>query len=87
MTSKPTNSRKAAAEIIAQWMESEAFPDRQLDALKSDQGFMREVVHGIVRYHAVFDWLEARWLKKPPELYFKALLRVGLYQLLFMDHV
>lgn len=81
------NSRLAAAEIVAQWMEDESFPDRQLAKLQHDHAFVLEVVNGVVRNRQIFQWLENQWLKNEPQPFFKAVLWVGLYQLLFMDHV
>jgi 16S rRNA (cytosine967-C5)-methyltransferase len=79
------NSRLAAAEIIALWLEDGSFPDRQLAGIRENHAFVLEVVNGVVRNRNIFDWLERRWLKKPPQPFFKAVLYVGLYQLLFMD--
>jgi len=79
------NSRLAAAEIITLWLVDGSFPDRQLAGVKENHAFVLEVVNGVVRNRNVFDWLEAQWLKKAPQPFFKAVLDVGLYQLLFMD--
>jgi len=79
------NSRLAAAEIIARWLVDGSFPDRQLAGVQQSHAFVLEVVNGVVRNRNIFDWLEAQWLKKAPQPFFKAVLDVGLYQLLFMD--
>jgi 16S rRNA (cytosine967-C5)-methyltransferase len=79
------NSRLVAAEIIAQWLEDGSFPDRQLAGIRENHAFVLEVVNGVVRNRNIFDWLGRRWLKKAPQPFFKAVLYVGLYQLLFMD--
>ena len=79
------NSRLAATEIIAQWLVDGSFPDRQLAGIQKDHAFVLEVVNGVVRNRKIFDWLGSQWLKKPPQPFFKAVLYVGLYQLLFMD--
>lgn len=79
------NSRLAAAEIIALWIADGSFPDRQLAGIQENHAFVLEVVNGVVRNRNIFDWLENQWLKKAPQPFFKAVLRVGLYQLLFMD--
>jgi len=79
------NSRQVAAEIVAQWMEDGSFPDRQLAKIRNDHAFVMEVVNGVVRNRNVFDWLERRWVQKTPQPYFRAVLHVGLYQLLFME--
>lgn len=79
------NSRLVAAEIIALWLEDGSFPDRQLAGIRESHAFVLEVVNGVVRNRNIFDWLASRWLKNPPQPFFKAVLYVGLYQLLFMD--
>jgi 16S rRNA (cytosine967-C5)-methyltransferase len=84
---KKRNSRLVAAEIIFQWLENQRFPDRQLAQVRHDHAFVMEVVNGVVRNRNIFQWLEAQWLKKAPQPFFQAVLRVGLYQLLFMDQV
>ena len=86
MTQKK-NSRLVAAEIIFQWLENQSFPDRQLARLRYDHAFVLEVVNGVVRNRNIFLWIESQWLKKEPALFYRAVLWVGLYQLLFMDHV
>lgn len=87
MVEKKKNSRLVAAEILAQWMEDESFPDRQLAKLQHDHAFVLEVVNGVVRNRQIFQWIENQWLKSEPQTIFKAVLWVGLYQLLFMDNV
>ena len=79
------NSRLAAAEIVARWLVDGSFPDRQLAGIQESHAFVLEVVNGVVRNRSIFDWLERQWLKKSPQPFFKAVLYVGLYQLLFMD--
>jgi 16S rRNA (cytosine967-C5)-methyltransferase len=84
---KKKNSRLVAADIIAQWLEDQSFPDRQLAKLEHDHAFVLEVVNGVVRNQNIFQWLETKWLKSRPQPFFRAVLQVGLYQLLFMDNV
>ncbi|MDH3981673.1 MAG: 16S rRNA (cytosine(967)-C(5))-methyltransferase RsmB [Kiritimatiellaceae bacterium] len=84
---KKRNSRLVAAEIVFQWLENQSFPDRQLAKLEHDHAFILEVVNGTVRNRQILQWLEDQWLKSEPQLFFKAVLWVGLYQLLFMDNV
>ena len=79
------NSRLVAAEIVAEWLSDGRFPDRRLAAVRSDHAFILEVVNGIVRNRSILEWIESRWLKTPPEYFFKAVLYVGLYQLLFTE--
>ncbi len=84
---KKKNSRLVAAEIVSQWLENQQFPDRQLAKIEQDHAFILELVNGVVRGRAVFQWLEDAWLKSEPKRFFKAVLWVGLYQILFMDNV
>ncbi len=85
MTKK--NSRLVAAEIISQWMVERHFPDRQLAKVEHDNAFIMEVVNGVIRKRNILQWLEQGMVPKEPEPFFKAVLYVGLYQLLFMDNV
>ncbi|MBN2163728.1 MAG: 16S rRNA (cytosine(967)-C(5))-methyltransferase RsmB [Pontiellaceae bacterium] len=79
------NSRLTAARIVAEWFELGSFPDRQLARITQDHAFILEVVNGVVRNLAVLNWLESRWVQKEPSAFVKAVLHVGLYQLLFME--
>lgn len=81
------NSRLVAAEIITQWLVDRRFPDRQLARIEHDNAFIMEVVNGVVRNHNILRWLEQGMVPSEPEPFFKAVLYVGLYQLLFMDNV
>lgn len=84
---KKKNSRLVAAEIISQWLVDRRFPDRELAKVEHDNAFIMEVVNGVVRKRNILEWLEQGMVPKEPEAFFKAVLYVGLYQLLFMDHV
>ncbi|MEN7972307.1 MAG: 16S rRNA (cytosine(967)-C(5))-methyltransferase RsmB [Verrucomicrobiota bacterium] len=84
---KKKNSRLVAAEIISQWLVDRRFPDRQLAKVEHDNAFIMEVVNGVVRNRNILQWLEQGMVPKEPEPFFKAVLYVGLYQLLFMDNV
>ncbi len=84
---KKKNSRLVAAEILTQWFVDRHFPDRELAKVEHDNAFVMEVVNGVVRNRNVLQWLEQGMVPKEPEPFFKAVLYVGLYQLLFMDNV
>lgn len=84
---KKRNSRLVAAEILSQWMVDRRFPDRHLAKLEHDNAFIMEVVNGVVRNRNILEWLEQGMVPKEPEPFFKAVLYVGLYQLLFMNNV
>ena len=81
------NSRLVAAEIVAQWLEDRRFPDRQLAKVRHDNAFVMEVVNGVVRNRNILQWLERGMVPREPEPFFRAVLYVGLYQLLFMDGI
>jgi len=80
------NSRLIAAEIIAEWLADQRFPDRRLARLQQDHAFVLEMVNGVVRNRQILQWIENQWLKNEPACLFKAILWVGLYQLLFMEN-
>jgi len=84
---KKRNSRLVAAEILTQWFVDRRFPDRQLAKIEHDNAFVMEVVNGVVRNRNILQWLEQGMVPKEPEPFFKAVLYVGLYQLLLMDNV
>ncbi len=84
---KKKNSRLVAAEIVSQWFVDRRFPDRQLAKVEHDHAFIMEVVNGVVRNHNILQWLEQGMVPKEPDPFFKAVLYVGLYQLLFMERV
>lgn len=84
---KKRNSRLVAAEIICEWLEDQSFPDRKLAKLEHDHAFILEMVNGVVRNCEIMQWIENKWLKSEPEMFFKAVLWVGLYQMLFMKNV
>ena len=84
---KKKNSRLVASEIISQWFIDRRFPDKQLAKVEHDHAFVMEVVNGVVRNHNILQWLEQGMIAKEPEPFFKAVLYVGRYQLLFMDNV
>ena len=83
---KKENSRLVAAEIVCEWLTDQRFPDRQLTRLRQDHAFVMEVVNGVIRNYNILEWLANKWIKNDPQPIFKALLYVGLYQLLFMDN-
>lgn len=82
---KKKNSRQVAAGIISEWLADGRFPDRQLAKVEENHAFILEVVNGVVRNRAIFEWLGKKWIRNAPVEYVLAVLYVGLYQLLFMD--
>ncbi|MCX6997864.1 MAG: hypothetical protein NTV49_12450, partial [Kiritimatiellaeota bacterium] len=81
------NARGTAARIVAEWLTRGDFPDRQLDAVAADHAFVMEMVLGVVRWRRALEWLLRKLAPRPPDRPVRALLLVGLYQLLWMDDV
>ncbi len=81
------NSRGIAAKIIAQWMENENFPDRQLSEIRQDRAFITELVYGVVRRKLTLDYIAQKFVNRRPENFVLAALHIGIYQLCFMDNV
>lgn len=81
------SSRVVAARIIHRWMEKGDFPDRQLADVKQDRAFVTELVYGVVRRKLTLEYIEQKYINRRPEDFILAALHVGVYQLLFMDHV
>jgi len=81
------NTRGTAARILAEWLVRGDFPDRQLDAVATDHAFVMEMVLGVVRWRRALEWLLRKLAPRPPDRPVRALLLVGLYQLLWMDDV
>ncbi|MBN1269838.1 MAG: 16S rRNA (cytosine(967)-C(5))-methyltransferase RsmB [Kiritimatiellae bacterium] len=86
-TARKPNSRLAAARVVCRQIESEAFPDRELDAVANDRAFVTEIVLGVTRQRRALRWLLRRMVKKAPPPDVESVLLVGLYQLLFMRDV
>jgi len=81
------NARGTAARLVAEWLARGEFPERQLDAVAADHAFVMEMVLGVVRWRRALDWLLRRLAPRPPDRPVRALLLVGLYQLLWLDDV
>lgn len=81
------NARAVAARLLGVWMRRGVFPDRLLDDAGDDQAFVMEMVYGVVRWFRALDAVrEGVAPRKPPPL-LHALVLVGLYQVLRLDHV
>lgn len=82
-----TSSRAVAAGIIAQWMETGDFPDRMMNRVLSNRGFIMEVTYGVVKWKRELEWVLKQCMKQLPGIPLRAHLMVGLYQSLHMDTV
>ncbi|MCL5097280.1 MAG: 16S rRNA (cytosine(967)-C(5))-methyltransferase RsmB [Candidatus Omnitrophica bacterium] len=53
-----------------------------------DRRLIQELVYGVVRWQSTLDWLIDRQLsRRPPAPEVRVLLRLGLYQLFWLDHI
>jgi 16S rRNA (cytosine967-C5)-methyltransferase len=81
------NSRAVAAEIVRRWMETRDFPDRLMEQVRADRGFVMEVVYGTVKWKRELEWVLKRCTSRLPEIPLRAHVMVGLQQLLHLDNV
>ena len=81
------NSRNTVAEILAIWLRSKEFPDRLVQAVTADRGFVMEAVYGCIKRWRSLTWIMRKCVtgKSQPEAI--PYLLVGLYQIIFMDDV
>ncbi len=84
---KIPNSRLAAARLVADWLKTAEFPDRLMESVAADRGFIMELVYGIIRRHRALEWIRSQLVERKPQTELEAVLLVGLYQLCFMDNV
>lgn len=82
-----SNSRAVAAEMIARWMETGDFPDRMMNRVRADRGFVMEVVYGTVKWKRELEWVLKQCMKQMPAIPLRAHMMVGLYQILHMDSI
>ena len=72
------------------WLEQllEDALSRAPDLGPADRGLIRELTFGVVRWQATLDWLIARRTDgRPQKLLLQILLRLGLYQMFWLDRV
>ena len=83
-----TNSRSAAARIIARWLSTGEFPDRLIEAGTQDRAFVMEVVYGVARWKRTLEWVIQRCVPSGRvSAEAKPFLMTGLYQILMMESV
>jgi 16S rRNA (cytosine967-C5)-methyltransferase len=98
--SKPAGTKKCrelAVEILRNVETRKAYADLLLDhALKTnllsneDRALLTQLVYGTLRWRGKIDWTLSRLLSRPlseTDSYLKNLLRLTLYQMLFLDKV
>ncbi|MEZ5141854.1 MAG: transcription antitermination factor NusB [Acidimicrobiales bacterium] len=86
-----SEARRLAAEALVRIEEGgyanlvvPALLDRS-DLEARDRGLVTELVYGATRMRRACDWLVDRFLTSPPDARGRALLRLGAYQLAFLD--
>lgn len=77
-------SRLAALRIVHAHLESGAFPDRELESVVRDHGFVMQIVYGVIRQRRALRWILSQLVEHQPSQKPEAALLVGLYQLFFM---
>lgn len=90
-----TKPREIAVNLLRQREEHEAFIETLLNEaldrnplMSLDKALIRELVLGIVRWQATLDWLiERKTSGRPPKPGLKILLRLGLYQMFWLDRI
>lgn len=80
-------SRHQAAEIVARWLTTGDFPDRLMDKVGEDRAFVMELVYGAARWKRALEWMLAALTRRAPPPSLMPHLTIGLYQVLFLDHV
>ncbi|MFH0880624.1 MAG: 16S rRNA (cytosine(967)-C(5))-methyltransferase RsmB [Lentisphaerota bacterium] len=81
------SARQVAGEMLDLWLRTDVFPEAGMESLRSDRAFVMETVYGVLRWRRSLDWILDRMLHRQPRPAVKAALLLGVYQLLFMDHV
>ena len=92
-----SNARRTAWEVLQQLERQKTFLDAILDralnksALSSrDRSLATELVYGVVRHQARLDWVIRLHLRSPKQKIpsrLQSLLRLGAYQLLYLDRI
>jgi 16S rRNA (cytosine967-C5)-methyltransferase len=91
-------ARKKALEVLTRWEKRGSTMDPLFDAFVTeaslltelDKAFAREIVYGVLRWRDRLDWIIAAYSRIKPsrlERAILAILRMGAYQILFMDRV
>ena len=86
-TSSGTDSRFAAAIVVARWLRTGEFPERLIADNVRDHAFVTDLVLTAVRRKRSLEWALDRFVRKNPGPDVGAALLVGTCQLLFMPDV
>ncbi|HDG62407.1 MAG TPA: 16S rRNA (cytosine(967)-C(5))-methyltransferase, partial [Thermotoga sp.] len=87
------NTREIASRVLRIFEKKKRIPEDEVRRALSrmderDRAFFKELVWGVVRKRRLLDWYIDRFLRRkeiPPAV--RVLLRMGVYQILFMDSV
>jgi len=92
-----SNARRVSWEVLLRFERQKTFLDAILDralnqsALPSrDRSLATELVYGVVRHQARLDWVIRQHLRSPKQkipAWLQSLLRLGAYQLLYLDRI
>ncbi len=77
------SSRSTAAHIVRRWKETGEFPDRLMDSVEDDRGFVMDLVYGVVKNCRSLEWVLRCCVKRLPRGPVEPFFLVGLYQILF----
>jgi 16S rRNA (cytosine967-C5)-methyltransferase len=85
------NARELALDLLNRWPRSHDFADELLEnalracsLIESDRGFVTELFYGCLRQQLALKFLLARLVDTPPRPVIANLLKLGVYQLLFL---
>jgi len=85
------NARELALDLLNRWPRSPALADELLEAAlktcslnESDRGFAMELFYGCLRRQLALNFLLARLVDKAPRPVIANVLKLGVYQLLFL---
>lgn len=90
------NSRYSAVDVLCRWQQSAQAIDPILEQAVvpltdlRDRQLLKAIVFGVLRNYSLLDWVVAKYAKQPLKKIKNPVLqalRVGIYQLLFMDRV
>jgi 16S rRNA (cytosine967-C5)-methyltransferase len=88
-SSRPSNSRRVAADILRRWLQEGSFPDRCFGADTPDAAFLMDVVYGVVRQRRTLEWFVSRCAGRRPDIDVLPYVLIGAYQVMLMrvpDH-
>ncbi len=68
-------------------MKSGEFPNRLIPAEIPDRAFVMELVYGVVRWKRMLEWVLEQRARRQPDPELRALLLIGLYQILCLSNV